>query len=63
MPRIAHHVTQRGSWRLETVSGEVDYQAYLDLMPEPCAAARVAVWADTKVLDSEPFDGGDEAGR
>ncbi len=45
VPGVPHHVTQRGNRRLETFFEDEDYEAYLELMAESCAAARVAVWA------------------
>ena len=45
VPGVPHHVTQRGNRRLETFFEAADYKAYLELMAESCAAARVAVWA------------------
>ena len=45
VPGVPHHVTQRGNRRLETFFEDADYKAYLELMAESCAAARVAVWA------------------
>ena len=45
VPGVPHHVTQRGNRRLETFFEDADYKAYLELMAESCAAAKVAVWA------------------
>lgn len=40
-----HHVTQRGSRRLQTFYSDGDYRAYLRLLVEAKEKARVAVWA------------------
>jgi len=45
VPGYPHHVTQRGNRRLPTFFGDEDYQAYLALMAEHCAACGVAIWA------------------
>jgi putative transposase len=45
VPGLPHHVTQRGNRRQQTFFGEADIDAYIALMAEHCAAARVAVWA------------------
>jgi putative transposase len=44
-PGIPHHVTQRGNRRQQTFFGDEDYQAYLELMAEWCAAYNVQIWA------------------
>ena len=44
-PGIPHHVTQRGNRRQQTFFGDEDYQAYLELMAEWCAACNVQIWA------------------
>jgi REP element-mobilizing transposase RayT len=43
-PRCAHHVTQRGNGRAQTLLGEDDYRLYLDVLARHCAAAGVDVW-------------------
>ena len=45
IPGVPHHVTQRGNRRLETFFGDADYRAYIDLLAEFAAKAKVAVWA------------------
>ncbi len=53
MPRIArvvapglpHHVTQRGNRRQRTFFTDDDYDAYIELMAEWCAACGVEVWS------------------
>src|SRR5665213_3379088 len=42
---VPHHVTQRGNRRQKVFFCDTDYQTYLSLLAEGCAAARVAVWA------------------
>jgi putative transposase len=44
-PGVPHHVTQRGNRRQETFFSDEDYDAYVDLMAEWCAARGVEVWA------------------
>ncbi len=44
-PGISHHVTQRGNRRQQAFFGDEDYQAYLELMAEWCAAYNVQIWA------------------
>ena len=45
VPRVAHHVTQRGNRRQQTFFREEDYQAHMDLMGEWCSRWGVEVWA------------------
>jgi len=45
VPGYPHHITQRGNRRLPTFFGEEDYEAYLALMAEHCAACGVEIWA------------------
>ncbi|MEA3366592.1 MAG: transposase [Planctomycetota bacterium] len=45
VPGYPHHVTQRGNRRLPTFFSDEDYEAYLALMAEQCAACGVAIWA------------------
>jgi putative transposase len=45
VPGVPHHVTQRGNRRMQTFFGPADYDRYLGLVAECCAAARVATWA------------------
>jgi len=45
VPRIPHHVTQRGNRRQQTFFCEADYRRYLELMSEWCSKLQVEVWA------------------
>jgi len=45
VPGYLHHITQRGNRHLPTFFCEEDYEAYLALMAEHCAACGVKVWA------------------
>jgi putative transposase len=45
VPRIPHHVTQRGNRRLPTFFNEEDYGAYVALLSEWCLRCGVDVWA------------------
>ena len=45
VPGLPHHVTQRGNRRMAVFAGPEDYQLYMDLMAERCAAHDVACWA------------------
>jgi len=45
VPGYPHHITQRGNRRLETFFSDADYEAYLHLMAEQCAAHDVRIWA------------------
>lgn len=45
VPGYPHHITQRGNRRMPTFFCEEDYEAYLALMAEHCAACGVKVWA------------------
>lgn len=38
MPDVPHHITQRGNRRLPTFFSDADYEAYLALVAEHCAA-------------------------
>src|SRR5271169_6739696 len=44
-PGLPHHVTQRGNRRQRTLFCDEDYQTYLELMAEWCAAHEVEIWA------------------
>lgn len=44
VPGMPHHITQRGNRRQQTFFCDEDYQAYLQLMAEWCAACQVEVW-------------------
>jgi putative transposase len=44
-PGEPHHVTQRGNRRQQTFFFDEDYDAYVELMAEWCAAREVEVWA------------------
>ena len=45
VPRIAHHVIQRGNRRQSTFFCDDDYQVYLGLMAEWCRYHEVGIWA------------------
>lgn len=45
VPGLPHHVTQRGNRRMAVFAEPSDYQLYIDLMAERCAAHEVACWA------------------
>ena len=45
VPKIPHHITQRGNRRQTTFFEEEDYRVYLDLMAEWCSRYQVEVWA------------------
>ena len=45
IPGLPHHVTQRGNRAMAVFSEPSDYQLYIDLMAERCAAHDVACWA------------------
>ncbi len=45
LPDMPHHITQRGNRRLPTFFSSADYEAYLELMAERCAAFGIAIWA------------------
>ncbi|NUN21982.1 MAG: hypothetical protein HUU09_00750 [Candidatus Jettenia caeni] len=36
VPKVPHHVTQRGNRRLQTFFCDEDYEAYRDLMAQWC---------------------------
>ena len=44
-PGLPHHITQRGNRRQQTFFCDEDYQSYLELMAEWCAAHEVEIWA------------------
>jgi putative transposase len=44
-PGLPHHVTQRGNRRQQTFFCDEDYQTYLEIMAEWCAAHDVEIWA------------------
>ena len=44
VPGYPHHITQRGNRRLPTFFSDADYEAYLDLLAEQCAAHAVRLW-------------------
>ncbi len=45
VPGMPHHITQRGNRRQQTFFSHEDYQAYLILMAEWCAACKVEIWS------------------
>ncbi len=45
VPRYPHYITQRGNRGMQTFFSDEDYQAYLDLAAEHCAACGVEIWA------------------
>ena len=45
VPGYPHHITQRGNRRLPTFFSDDDYEAYLALLAEQCAAHGVRIWA------------------
>ena len=45
VPGMPHHVTQRGNRRQQAFFQQVDYQVYLELMAEWCAACEVEIWS------------------
>jgi putative transposase len=45
VPRLPHHVTQRGNRRQQTFFHDEDYAAYVELMAEWCGQRGVEVWA------------------
>jgi putative transposase len=45
VPGLPHHVTQRGNRRMAVFAEPSDYQLYIDLMAERCAAHGVECWA------------------
>lgn len=45
VPGLPHHVTQRGNRRMAVFAEPSDYQIYIDLMAERCAAHDVSCWA------------------
>lgn len=45
IPRLPHHVTQRGNRRQEVFFSEGDYRHYLDLLSQHAGAAGTEIWA------------------
>ena len=45
VPRIPHHITQRGNRRQEAFFNEGDYREYISLMAESCNLHGVEIWA------------------
>ena len=45
VPRLPHHIVQRGNRRQQTFFCEADYVVYIELMAEWCARYKVDVWA------------------
>ena len=45
VPRYPHYITQGGNRGMPTFFTDEDYQAYLDLAAEHCAACGVEIWA------------------
>lgn len=45
VPKVPHHIIQRGNRRQPVFFGKADYQEYLALMAEWCRAYRVQIWA------------------
>jgi len=45
VPGVPHHVTQRGSRRMDVFFGEGDFRLYVNFMAEWCARCGVEVWA------------------
>jgi putative transposase len=45
IPKIPHHVTQRGVRRMETFFDDEDYEMYLSLMHDWCLSSGVEIWA------------------
>jgi len=45
IPGLPHHITQRGTRRLDTFFSDADYSAYLALLTEACEKTGVACWA------------------
>jgi putative transposase len=44
LPRLTHHVTQRGNGRARTFFSDDDYAFYRDLLRRQCTEHEVAVW-------------------
>ena len=45
VPRIPHHITQRGNRRQESFFNESDYREYISLMSAACHLHGVEIWA------------------
>ena len=45
IPGLPHHVTQRGTRRLDTFFSDADYRVYLALLAEACETTGVVCWA------------------
>jgi len=45
VPGYSHHITQRGNRRMPTFFSDADYEAYLALLAEQCAAHGLGIWA------------------
>ena len=45
VPRIPHHITQRGNRRQRTFWSDKDYRSYIELMAEWCRKCGVEIWA------------------
>jgi putative transposase len=45
VPRLPHHVTQRGNRHQETFFGDADYAEYIGLMAAACVRCKTQVWA------------------
>jgi len=45
IPKVPHHITQRGVRRMETFFDDEDYEMYLSLMREWCLSSGIEVWA------------------
>ncbi len=45
VPKIPHHVTQRGVRRMATFFDDEDYKTYISLMGEWCRQSGIEVWA------------------
>jgi len=45
IPGRPHHITQQGNRRLPTFFSDDDYETYLALMAEHCAASGLVIWA------------------
>src|SRR5260370_39249387 len=45
IPRLPHHVTQRGNGRAQVFFADADYALYRDLLAAACHAAGVEIWA------------------
>jgi putative transposase len=45
VPKIVHHITQRGNRAQRVFLGEEDYRAYIEIMSEWCRRCGVRIWA------------------